>query len=252
MKRLLNPAQHALFAKEVEINRQLACHPHIHVTRMVGVISHPAAIVMELYPLGNVEDYLKTHLLTDDVFPQLLTLLITASAGVMHLHSLRIIHRDLAARNFLVKSDLSASICDFGLALPLPEGKPWGQRTKEERAADMLPVNITAPETLMEGIFSPASDVYMFGFFIWEVLTRQTPHAELFLNQRDLKSFLQAVVHEGLRPPLPPGWPSALRLLLAQCWHRNPNNRPTMAQVNEALRHCRREILVNNKRKKIR
>lgn len=249
LKRLLNPEQGALFEKEVEVNRQLACLPHIYVTRMVGFIASPTAgIVMELYP-GNVEDFLKTNLLAEGDFGQLLTLLINASAGVMHIHSLGIIHRDLAARNFLIKQDLSTAVCDFGLAMPLPEGKAKGQRTLVERQTDILPINVAAPETLSEGIYSTASDVYMFGLFIWEALARQTPHAnrkEFTREHQDFKGFIHKVVQEDLRPVLPVDWPSGLRILLARCWHRNPGSRPTMMQVNDILRLCRKEILDNH------
>jgi len=112
----------------------------------------------------------------------------------------------------------------------------------------MLPVNVAAPETLNDGIYSTASDVYMFGFFIWEVLARQTPHSdrrEFSKAYKDFKGFIHLVVHEDLRPPLPPEWPSGLRILLSQCWHRNPGSRPTMVQVNDMLRLCRKEVLDN-------
>lgn len=62
---------------------------------------------------------------------------------------------------------------------------------------------------------------------------------------RDFKGFIRKVVHEDLRPPMNPEWPSSLRILLAQCWHRNPGARPTMLHVNDTLRQCRKEVVVS-------
>ena len=39
-----------------------------------------------------------------------------ASAGMQYLESKNCIHRDLAARNFLVDSDLSVRVSDFGMS----------------------------------------------------------------------------------------------------------------------------------------
>lgn len=208
----VSPQARAEFEKEILINTHLLLTPHPCVVRMICVVDSPRALVMELYPLKSLEHYLirEGHLDEEGDFVDVLTILVNASAGVLHLHRQGVIHRDIAARNFLLNEGLSVAVCDFGLALFVDKsGK--GIRSEAERRADILPINTSSPETLSAGEYSYASDVYMFGLFIWEVFARAVP----FGDRAELKgqpqfARLAQAIQAGDRPELPSSWPPAL------------------------------------------
>ena len=126
--------------------------------------------------------------------PRLARLLLDIASGMLHLHSQKpdpIIHRDIRCANILLHKDGHAVLGDWGLSRSVSEGggdekeeqgNSQGKKKKEagERKANddlsssnrsgyvpsagsMTPWPWTAPEALLCGVFSPSSDVYMFG-----------------------------------------------------------------------------------------
>lgn len=82
-----------------------------------------------------------------------------------------------------------------------------------------------APEQLLRGHISKASDVYAYGILLWELLTGQRPFAGV-----PLLLLPHEVAREGLRPAWPPGLPdnagyAALRRLAEDCWVAEPGKR---------------------------
>lgn len=59
-------------------------------------------------------------------------------AGMAHLEAKKVVHRDLAARNVLLSDDMTAKVCDFGLARDINFSTDGGK----------LPIKWTAPEAL--------------------------------------------------------------------------------------------------------
>lgn len=246
VKRLLNSGAEQEFLHEVSINSHLTFYKHSGVVGFVGLTENPRGMLLELYPLRSVEDYviLKGNLQAPSDLCNVLTILIGASAGVLHLHANGVVHRDLAARNFLVKHDLSAAVCDFGLALRLPEGKEVGERTLDERRKEMLPVNTSAPETLRCGHYSAKTDVYMFGHFIWELFARASPHCDHpSLRKRDMQTFLKHVCSGTLVLHTPTEWPTEISVLISRCSALDPAQRPTMMEINDTLRRFKKAVL---------
>lgn len=74
-----------------------------------------------------------------------------------------------------------------------------------------------APEVLMYGKISRASDVYAFGILLWELYTAQqafkgTPRVLLG----------HEVAKMGHRPEFPPDCPFDYQLLACRCWESDP------------------------------
>jgi serine/threonine protein kinase len=57
-----------------------------------------------------------------------------------------------------------------------------------------------APEVMLKDEITPKVDIYSIGIIMWEMYTRQDP----FSNHDDYDTFVNAVVHKGERPPIPP------------------------------------------------
>ena len=118
------------------------------------------------------------------------TILQQCVAGLHHLHTLGIIHRDFRAANILIAGTvpLHVVVADFGVshqlrvyaeaaaALGTAAGAGTHVRTVLSGNDGLFPVAWVAPEvlsgSLREGVTAtPASDVYMLGGLMFEVLT---------------------------------------------------------------------------------
>ena len=86
------------------------------------------------YIVGSLCDFLKSHMVS---WNDLCKLARTMAAGLTHLHEElarsgtldmkpAIAHRDFKSKNVLIKSDLTACLADFGLALIFEPGKSCG------------------------------------------------------------------------------------------------------------------------------
>lgn len=74
---------------------------------------------------------------------------------------------------------------------------------------------------------------HSYAILLWELATGDTPwmdlqnllgksHSVTSLNLKELAQHVTA----GKRPPLPPGLPKELVVLLDKCWAQNPDTRP--------------------------
>lgn len=77
-----------------------------------------------------------------------------------------------------------------------------------------------APEVLLQGKVSRASDVYAFGILLWELYTggRAFAHVPLPLLGHE-------VARGGLRPVFPGSCPVGFQEFAARCWAANPADR---------------------------
>ena len=75
-----------------------------------------------------------------------------------------------------------------------------------------LPVRWMAPESLMDGVFSAKSDVWQLGVAMWELLSREMPHAGM------PNSVVVRRVANGHVLTAPEGTPEWLDNLLHRCW----------------------------------
>ena len=140
--------------------------------------------------------------------------------GMAHLHSRvpQIIHRDLTSANVLLTATGDVKITDLGISRFKPA------------AADCPMTAIgnprwRAPEVTRGEPYGAKVDVYSFGIVLWEMATGALPFA-------DRNSTLAAVAAaNGERPPIPPECPSDWASIIQQCWHPDPLQRPSFAEL---------------------
>ena len=80
-----------------------------------------------------------------------------------------------------------------------------------------------APEVLQGHRFAEGCDIYSFAIIVWEAMTWSEPYPDM-----SSKRVMKEVAFHGLRPPIPPQCPEALRALILQCWKANPVRRDSL------------------------
>ena len=198
-------------------------------------IGDPVLLVMELMANGDLKSYLikKQSLNNVDQSDELNSkdriyrMAIEIADGMSYLSSIRFIHRDLSARNCMVSADLCVKIGDFGLSRDIYEGEYYHKDSKSS-----LPVRWMAPESLLKGTYSYASDVWSYGIVLWEIVTCGNLPYTGFSN-RDV---IQEVIN-GLLLNKPEICPDHLYNLMLLTWNSDPFKRPTFDEIVQMLVH---------------
>nr|XP_044601842.1 non-receptor tyrosine-protein kinase TNK1 isoform X3 [Equus asinus] len=218
------------FLREVSIMMNLE---HPHVLRLHGlVLGQPLQMVMELAPLGSLHARLTAPPPTPPLPVALLCLFLRQLAGAMaYLGARGLVHRDLATRNLLLASPRIIKVADFGLVRPL-----GGARGRYVMGGPRpIPFAWCAPESLRHGLFSSASDVWMFGVTLWEMFSGgEEPWAGVppYL-------ILQRLEKDRARLPRPPLCSRALYALALRCWAPHPADRPSFSHLEGLLQEPR-------------
>ena len=219
---------------EEEAKKLVKLGRHPDLVRYLGLCTEgPEQLLLtELAPHGSLDQFLEAH--EDEVtLPHKLKMLEQICAGMVAISGAGMIHRDLATRNILVfvfdASDPAATrvkITDFGLSMDrLYQTHAYGAQ------GEAVPFRWMSPEALQRRRFSEKSDVWAFGVTAWELLTGgQIPFAFIASNEAVAER-----VCGGERLTRPGECPDDLWALLLRMWAERPADRPTFAEVADAL-----------------
>ncbi|KAM3720271.1 putative tyrosinase-like protein [Dirofilaria immitis] len=197
---------------------------HEHIIALVGIcIEKPIWIVIELAPLGELRQYLLHNTETIDLSIQLLFSQQLSSA-LSYLHSCKYVHRDIAARNVLLSTPRCVKLSDFGLSRCVEEDNVY------TASRGKLPIKWMAPESINYRCFSKATDVWMFGVCIWEILTFGIKPWQGVRNHNVILK-----IESGERLERPDNCPQVLYDLMLRMWNFEALKRPTMFEVNHYL-----------------
>jgi len=216
-------------------------------------------LITAFHEKGSLCDYLKANIIT---WTELCHIAESMARGLMHLHEEipankaegykpAIAHRDFKSKNVLLKSDLTACIADFGLALIFQPGKPCGDTHGQVGTRRYM-----APEVLEGAInFSRDAflriDMYACGLVLWELASRCTaqegpipeymlPFEEEVGQHPTLEDMQECVVQKKMRPTIKDTWRKhsglvALCDTMEECWDHDAEARLSASCVVERV-----------------
>nr|XP_020453069.1 focal adhesion kinase 1-like isoform X3 [Monopterus albus] len=197
---------------------------HPHIVKLIGVITeNPVWIIMELCTLGELRSFLQVRKYSLD----LATLILFAyqlSTALAYLESKRFVHRDIAARNVLVSSVDCVMLGDFGLSRYMEDSSYY------KASKGKLPIKWMAPESINFRRFTSASDVWMFGVCMWEILMYGIKPFQGVKNNDVIGR-----IENGERLAMPTQCPPTLYSLMTKCWSYDPSKRPRFTELKTQL-----------------
>ncbi|KAL3280147.1 hypothetical protein HHI36_017647 [Cryptolaemus montrouzieri] len=244
---------------------------HPNILSYIGVEKHGDNLQSEFWLLtayherGSLCDFLKAHTLT---WAELARVAETMARGLMHLHEAipgkspgesmkpTIAHRDFKSKNVLLKSDLTACIADFGLAIVFEAGKTCGDTHGQVGTRRYM-----APEVLEGAInFTPDAflriDMYACGLVLWELVSRCTaqegpipeyrlPFEEEVGQHPSLEDMQESVVQRKVRPVIQEHWrhhPGLAGICdtMEECWDHDAEARLSASCVMERVMQLNR------------
>src|SRR5260370_25938414 len=93
-------------------------------------------------------------------------------AGVQFAHQNLIVHRDLKPSNILVTGDGTPKLLDFGIAKIMDTR----ERGVTAYTQPMMTLDYASPEQVRGEAITTATDVYLLGAVLYEILTGRRPH----------------------------------------------------------------------------
>uniref|UniRef100_A0A670ZVZ5 Focal adhesion kinase 1 n=1 Tax=Pseudonaja textilis TaxID=8673 RepID=A0A670ZVZ5_PSETE len=197
---------------------------HPHIVKLIGVITeNPVWIIMELCTQGELRSFLQVRKYSLDL-ASLILYAYQLSTALAYLESKRFVHRDIAARNVLVSSTDCVKLGDFGLSRYMEDS------TYYKASKGKLPIKWMAPESINFRRFTSASDVWMFGVCMWEILMHGIKPFQGVKNNDVIGR-----IENGERLPMPPNCPPTLYSLMTKCWAYDPSRRPRFTELKAQL-----------------
>ena len=148
------------------------------------------------------------------------------ASAMSYLHSHGIIHRDLKLSNVFIDE----------YDLPKLGGFDISKEVDDELDVEYHKIKGTpkylAPEIYKNQKYSKASDIYSFGFFLYEMITDNIAFYHIN-NPSDLK---RIICDEEKRPEFNFFICKAFRDLIEKCWSQDPKSRPSFDEILKELR----------------
>jgi eukaryotic-like serine/threonine-protein kinase len=216
------------------LRTEYAEHPEVLArfraeARHAGSVSHPG--IAQVYDYGDdgaaASPYLVMELVDGPSLARVLAagpltpahamdVLAQAAAGLQAAHAAGLVHRDVKPGNLVVGPSGQVKITDFGIA-----HAAWSAPITQTGALVGTPAYL-APERIMGGPATPASDLYSLGVVGYQCLTGTVPFEGI------LHEVAAAHQHRTL-PPLHPAVPAGVAELVLDLTAKDPAARPASA-----------------------
>ena len=140
------------------------------LNKYYGITRNPITgdfiLVMKYYKLGNLKNYI-TKNFYNIKWNEKLEILVHIVKGLDHLHNQGIIHRDFHGGNILYENEFDIVIGDLRMS------KSSSECDDDDEIYGII--SYMAPEILQEKKYTKASDIYIFGMIMWELITGRMP-----------------------------------------------------------------------------
>jgi serine/threonine protein kinase len=154
-----------------------------------------------------------------------LTIFAKVLDAMAYAHERRIVHRDLKPQNVMVGTLGQVYVVDWGLTLDVSEGAREGESrgapaaSREVGSCAGTP-SYLAPEMAAGELVTPASDVYLLGAILHELLLGKPPH-----HGATVINVIYAALKNDLFPLAAPGAPEELIAIATRCLQTDPAER---------------------------
>ena len=121
----------------------------------------------------------------------------------------------------MVSLDEVVKVGDFGLARDV-----YMKDCYKSTSRGPMPIRWMAPESISDGRYTSQSDVWSYGIVLWEIATLAELPYQGLSNEEVLSH-----VKSGRHPTPPESCSSVLGGLMLECWHTDPDSRPTFLDI---------------------
>lgn len=205
---------------------------HEHIVKLLGVSlqTEPIYTIMEYMLYGDLKTFLlaRRHMIHEkihddsDIHPKRLTrYAIGVAKALKYLGENKFVHRDVACRNVLLSDERVAKLGDFGMARSMYENDYYRFSRK-----GLLPVRWMAPESLGLSFFTPASDIWSFGVFLYEMITFGSFPYQGLTNRQALECIISKQILT-----IPSDVKPQLEKLIKACWNYESKFRPRATDI---------------------
>ncbi|ELP92676.1 carbon catabolite-derepressing protein kinase, putative [Entamoeba invadens IP1] len=183
-------------------NLRGSCHRNVVLFIGLSKIQGHICIVTEFVP-GDLDHLihkqtsmeLKEFLTCKFTFDMKMNIVYQCLRGIQWVHNrYNLVHRDIKPSNFLIDSNFTVKVCDFGFA------EVVSQASVKQRGTPLY----AAPETLNgDASIGKESDIYSLGITIWELFYQRYPFEEYYDAFEDDSEKFRTYLNSGIRPVLP-------------------------------------------------
>jgi LIM domain kinase 1 len=217
-----------LITREVSLLKEVS---HESIVKFIGISKKDAQellLVMEFVPGGELYDLL-TDASVDVTWDMKLSWAADIASALTYMHDKSIIHRDLKSENILVCDDIhKVKLADFGFA------RIAERQTQRMSLCGSMYFN--APELILGQGYNSMVDIYSYGIFLLEVITRGT----VDLTRSEENQFTLDV--KELRKSMPEDCPDQFWMIAFSCCNFNPEKRPVARKLVSYLEAVRQKL----------
>nr|XP_039259265.1 tyrosine-protein kinase JAK1-like isoform X2 [Styela clava] len=200
---------------------------HKNIVNLCGAVTDKKILLLEYMKYGTLLDFLKNGDGRNFTIKELIGMATQIACGMAYLEQKQYVFIDLRAESVSVGEKLSCKLFDFSFAQYVGNDGKWNVPVGSK-----FPIKWTAPEAYVNGDFTHKSDVWSFGVFLTELVTKGCIPYPRMLNREVIKK-----IEKGYRMPRPASCPEQLYGIMLKCWDDDYAKRPAFEYLEDFLKN---------------